>query len=103
MMNKYYAGMGDKHTNKQIAYVLSRDPVWSIRLAASYMRHLKETVTVTHGNKTRHINDWEAAVAYAVNPIQFGKWLSGGPPPSPETQKRWDAIFGTTGTAAFEY
>ncbi|WP_146103822.1 RHS repeat-associated core domain-containing protein [Nonomuraea solani] len=110
MMKEYYGDMGKNLSNRAIGGILNHDTRMAVRLAAAYMRYLKKTIKVPGGphrngkeNTTRHINDWEAAVAYGVKPTDFAKWRSGGPAPTAEAQKRWNAIYGWVRSAANEY
>ncbi|MBE1586977.1 hypothetical protein ACFPOI_00975 [Nonomuraea angiospora] len=110
MMNKYYDGMGDELSNRGIGAVLNHDVAFAIRLAAAYMRHLKETITapagpLRNGNEksTRQINDWEAAVAYGVSPTDYQRYKNGGGSLTAEGQKRERAIYGWVRDAANEY
>ncbi|WP_220448352.1 LamG-like jellyroll fold domain-containing protein [Nonomuraea diastatica] len=110
MMNKYYKNMAKELSNEDIGRILNHNASFAIRLAAAYLRHLKESIVVPGGpnrdgreNTTRHINDWEAAVAYGINPHDFERWRNGGPAPTAEAQKRWNAIYGWVRNAANEY
>ncbi|WP_180903755.1 hypothetical protein, partial [Nonomuraea indica] len=104
---------GAKASNEAIGRRLADDDALSIRLAAAYMQELKSKITVTTYTKdgrrtTRHINDWEAAVAYAVDPADFQEWINGGkfdyPKTEQEVKKRWREIHhGDVNAAAREY
>ncbi|TDE56125.1 hypothetical protein E1295_11995 [Nonomuraea mesophila] len=110
MMKKYYKDMAKELSNEDIGRILNHNAAFAIRLTAAYLRHLKESIVVPGGpnrdgreNTTRHINDWEAAVAYGVDPHDFERWRNGGPAPTAEAQKRWNAIYGWVRNAANEY
>ncbi|WP_160330415.1 DNRLRE domain-containing protein [Sphaerimonospora mesophila] len=116
MLNRYYSGRGDRMTNKEIATLLNHNAGMAIELAAAYMRYLKESIVIDTPGGSRHINDWEAALAYcgctgvtwsrSKGRFVWGgfvKWIEGGSAPQAEAEKRRDYIFGWVRTAAYEY
>ncbi|WP_285710973.1 DNRLRE domain-containing protein [Microtetraspora sp. NBRC 16547] len=99
MLNKYYNGAGKGLTNKDIGQMLINSPGTALKLAAAYMKDLKNTVVING----RHINDWEAAVAYGTGASSYIGWKTGKERPSQEALKRESWINGWMGDAAREY
>ncbi len=107
LLRRYYKNTLAKiyKTPAEIKNMLIDNIQLSIRLAAAYMRYLKETYRLPDGRGgSRPLNDWKAAVAYAITPEDYVAWKSGKIKPKyPEWQKRESYVYGWVGDAAREY
>lgn len=108
LLNKYYNGAAKGKSDIWIASLLMNNPKMSIRLAAARMRDVKKTYKVRDSitGELRHINDWEATLAYcgcAGTPRQFRAWLEGGSAPSESVVRRQKIILTWGYKAADEY
>ena len=108
LLQRYYKNTLAKiyKTDKEIKNMLIDNIQLSIRLAAAYMRYLKEATAfqMEEGALVPSVSDWEAAVAYAITPEDYVAWKSGKiKPKDPEWKKRESYVYGWVGELAREY
>ncbi|WP_203983111.1 LamG-like jellyroll fold domain-containing protein [Sphaerisporangium rufum] len=101
-------------SDDEIAKILIDQPGLAIDLAAAYLSYLKWKITINDHGAKRHINDWEATLAYCgcsgvvwrkgkLDFDRFQDWLEDKRSIPADLVKRRDALYGPLRSVADEY